>query len=124
MVKILIGSSDFSVLEVLAATLEGQGFEVILTEDGHEAFSRGVAEQPDLALLDVSMPIFDGFEVCSMLRNDPDVPPRMPIYLLTSIEDDPRLLEKAGATGYCPKSIPAGGLLELVVAALGPKAGG
>jgi DNA-binding response OmpR family regulator len=72
--RILIADDNTRLLRVLKAVLEGDGHEVILAEDGHQALERARQARPALAILDVNMPGLDGFAVCDRLRAVTDAP--------------------------------------------------
>jgi CheY-like chemotaxis protein len=72
--------------EVLAQVLESEGYDIILSGDGGEAIRLARRSVPDLVLLDVMMPVMDGFEVCRHLRADPAVA-LVPIILVTPLDD-------------------------------------
>ncbi len=82
--KVLIADDDSDLLDILAFSLQREGFEVISAHDGRQALARVATEQPDLAVLDVNMPELDGFEVCRRLRQESTIP----IIMLTSRGDD------------------------------------
>ncbi len=72
--RILIADDNTRLLRVLKAVLEGDGHEVILAEDGHQALECARQARPALAILDVNMPGLDGFAVCDRLRAVTDAP--------------------------------------------------
>lgn len=84
--KVLVVDDDRVLADVVAFTLRREGFRVILAYDGKSALSRWEEEQPDLIVLDINLPIIDGFTVCKRIREQADTP----ILLLTvrSEEDD------------------------------------
>ncbi len=103
MAKILIADDDSAALEVLSVALQSFGHEVSMASDGRDAYEQAVSGTPDLVFLDVLMPGMTGLEVCSALRNDPALSPALPIVLLTSLDIDPRQVERSGASGVLPK---------------------
>lgn len=66
--KVLIAEDDFSVSSFLHQACAEAGYEVLLANDGQEALKLASQNHLDLILLDVMMPIIDGFEVCRRLR--------------------------------------------------------
>ncbi len=123
MAKILLATSDTGLYDILAAEITGEGYALLWAVDGQDAYEQCLAEQPDLMLLDVNTTVFNGFEVCEMLRGDPDVPERLPVLLLTDDEVNPRTLEKLAASACFPKNHLAQELTDALVKHLGANAG-
>lgn len=76
--KVLIADDDPSILELLRVSLELEGHESLLASDGSTALKRIEAEAPDVVLLDIMMPVLDGWEVlrsisAATLRKKPRV---------------------------------------------------
>jgi DNA-binding response OmpR family regulator len=72
--RILIVEDEAALQESLAYTLKREGFEVSTAGDGQKGLELARTWKPDLILLDVMLPILDGFEVCKTLRAESDVP--------------------------------------------------
>ena len=70
----------------LEALLEGDGYQVETAENGAEGLKKAKDFQPDVILLDVIMPGMDGFEVCRILRSDPQIA-EVPIFMVTALDD-------------------------------------
>ncbi|HKA53168.1 MAG TPA: response regulator, partial [Candidatus Binatia bacterium] len=68
--KILIVDDEPFNLDYLEQELEDLGYETISTTNGREALEKVAAEAPDLVLLDVMMPVMDGFTACCLLKAD------------------------------------------------------
>lgn len=102
--KVLIVDDDSPARETMEALLEGQGYELVLAQNGQEALSLASQHRPDLVLLDVMMPDIDGFEVCRRLRMDPRLS-EVPILLITSLDDRESRLRgmSAGADDFITK---------------------
>lgn len=66
--KVLVCDDEPSLLRLLQVTLETEGYEVILASDGETALKRAEQEDPDVMLLDVMMPVIDGWGVLERLR--------------------------------------------------------
>lgn len=79
--KILIAEDEPSLGLIVKETLEGKNFEVILCENGEEAHQKYLLEQPDLLVLDVMMPIKDGFTLAKEIRSENR---NIPIIFLTA----------------------------------------
>ncbi len=102
--KILIADDEEDVKIIIQLFLESKGFEIITAFDGLDAIDKARSESPDLILLDVMMPIIDGFEVCRRLKADPKTAP-IPIVMLSAAsqtESKKRGFD-AGATDYIVK---------------------
>ena len=74
-------------LEIVQVRLEAEGYEVITATDGDEALARARDSEPDLILLDLSVPYLDGFEIIKALRSDPATR-NIPVIVLTGHGDD------------------------------------
>jgi two-component system OmpR family response regulator len=72
--RILIVDDDPHIREVILIALSKAGMAVTEAADGKAALARFAAERPDLIVLDVGMPEFDGLEVCRQIRRSSDVP--------------------------------------------------
>ena len=83
---VLIVDDEQPCRETLEALLTNQGMRLLFASGGEEAIAVARAELPDLILLDVMMPVLDGFEVCAKLREDP-VLAEVPILLVTALDD-------------------------------------
>ncbi|MDP2825472.1 MAG: response regulator [Sulfuritalea sp.] len=70
--KILIADDEPNIVISLEFLLKREGYAVVVAHNGAEALVRVRAERPDLAILDVMMPLRNGFEVCQDLRQDPE----------------------------------------------------
>ena len=74
-------------VRMLKARLAREGYEVIAAHDGEQALAVARKERPDLILLDIMMPKFDGIEVCRRLKGDPpSVHPHHHDYRLVRLE--------------------------------------
>ncbi|OQX60674.1 hypothetical protein B5M50_00360 [candidate division KSB1 bacterium 4484_219] len=99
--KILVVDDIAINLELQKAYLTAAGYEVIEAKSGQEALQKVRDEKPDLILLDVMMPKMSGYEVCKILKNDPETQfiPIIMVTALTSVEDKIRGIE-AGADDF------------------------
>lgn len=93
-------------LDVVVESLETEGYEVLVAQDGYEALLRATDVMPDLILLDVMMPGIDGFEVCRLLKADERTRDIPVIFMtsLSSLEDKVKGFE-AGAVDYITKPL-------------------
>lgn len=104
--RILICDDDRTHLLILKETLVSQGYDVRQAVNGELALELFTSFMPHIVLLDVGMPVLDGFEVCSRIRATP-TGANIPILMITG-SDDQQSIEKAfevGATDFLPKPI-------------------
>ena len=81
--RILIVDDDLHIREVIRVALRKAGMTVFEARDGKEALTRFAGDRPDLIVLDIGMPEFDGLDVCREIRKSSDVP-----ILFLSARDD------------------------------------
>ncbi|KGT81008.1 chemotaxis protein CheY [Bradyrhizobium japonicum] len=72
--RILIVDDEGHIREVIRVALKKAGMDVIEARDGKEALARFAADKPDLIVLDIGMPEFDGLDVCREIRKSSDAP--------------------------------------------------
>jgi len=82
MKKILVVDDEKDLLNLMKRLLTRGGFEVITASDGKEGLEKVHSEAPDLMILDINMPVMDGWEVCRKIRRDP-LYKHLPIIMLT-----------------------------------------
>ena len=82
MKKILVVDDEKDVLDLVRRILTRGGFKVITASDGKEGLAKVYSEAPDLMILDINMPMMDGWEVCRKIRGDP-LYKHLPIIMLT-----------------------------------------
>ncbi len=99
--KILIVDDEKNIVDILKYNLIKEGFETIEAYDGKEAIEKALRLNPDIILLDVMLPIYDGFAVCRKLREKIQTP----IIMLTAKEEevDKVLGLEMGADDYVTK---------------------
>lgn len=102
--KILLVEDEPGVAEVGRKRLEVSGYEVLLARNGPEGLAKAQQEQPDLIVLDVMLPGLNGYEICTMLKQDTRYQ-RIPIILLTARAQgkDKDLGMECGADAYLTK---------------------
>ena len=93
-------------IKLLEAKLLAEYFEVLTANNGEEALEVARSEYPDLILLDVMMPVMDGFETCKRLRSDPATA-HIPVVMVTALDgvDDRINGLRAGADDFLTKPI-------------------
>lgn len=72
--KILVVDDEKNIVDILRYNLEKEGYDVICAYDGKEAIFQAMKHKPDLILLDIMLPEYDGFIVCRKLRESMTVP--------------------------------------------------
>lgn len=81
--KILLVDDDADFVESTKTILESKPYEVIVASNGDEGLRKARAEKPDLILLDVIMPVKDGFTAAEQLKKDPQLS-KIPTLMLTA----------------------------------------
>jgi DNA-binding response OmpR family regulator len=99
--RVLVVEDEVSIAEAVAARLRAEGFEVQLAHDGPSAVSAEVAFEPDVVVLDVMLPGFDGIEVCRRIQARRPVP----VLMVTARDDETDILVGlgVGADDYLTK---------------------
>lgn len=102
--RILVVDDENINLRLVSRLLEMEGYEVVSAQSGEAALHLIEQTAPDLALLDVMMPVMDGYELCRRLRQNP-VTAQIPIVMLTALVDENDRLKgiEAGADDCLPK---------------------
>ena len=102
--RILVAEDDRYLAALVRQTLEGHGMTVTLAQDGEDALHRADTDCPDLVILDVSMPILDGFDVLRTLKAD-RFHRNTPVLMLTAsrCERDVRRALSNGAADFIAK---------------------
>ena len=115
-VSVLIVEDDRNIQELLQLYLEKEGYAVTVASDGGQGLAKFRAIKPDLVLLDVMMPVMDGWAVCKAIRADSQTP----IIMLTAKgeTDDKVTGLKSGADDYVTKPFEMKELLARIEAVL------
>jgi two-component system response regulator ResD len=114
--KIMVVDDDSNICELLRLYLEKEGFEVVLAYNGAEALEMFESEKPELILLDIMMPVLDGWQVCREIRKKS----ACPIIMLTAKGEvfDKVLGLELGADDYVVKPFEAKEVVARVKAVL------
>jgi len=83
--KVLLVDDDVEFCEATKLLLESKGYEVAMAHNGKEGLERVRAEHPNLVILDVMMPVMNGYDVCVVLKADPKLK-RILVILLTGVD--------------------------------------
>jgi two-component system alkaline phosphatase synthesis response regulator PhoP len=117
--KILIVDDEETIRDLLRLTLEDDGFEIFEAKNGPEAVQKAKEIKPDLVLLDVMMPGMLGYEVCEIIKNDPELNRAKVIFLSSRSNPSAELTaEMKGADHYLTKPFKPKDLKEKVKQAL------
>jgi CheY-like chemotaxis protein len=102
--KILIADDDEIMAKMIVAALQRQGYQVLRARDGAEAVEMTAHQRFDLILLDLQMPVMDGFAACRAMRSDPRLAD-VPILLVTAQSNERRVRDRRveGASDYLIK---------------------
>ena len=101
---ILVADDDADILALIRAVLERSGHEVVAVADGAEALAGVRMRRPDLAVLDITMPLVDGLEVLRRLRADSETA-ALPVVLLSAQAQEADVVRgfATGASAYMKK---------------------
>jgi DNA-binding response OmpR family regulator len=102
--KILLADDEEDIKIVLRMFLESRGYQVCTAYDGLDALDQARNEKPDVVLLDIMMPLMDGFEVCRKLKADPATA-QIPVIMLSAASHAESVQKglNAGAMDYMIK---------------------
>jgi len=116
---VLIADDDPDIQALVALRLERAGYRTVLAADGQAALDLALADPPDLAVVDWSMPRLDGIALTRALRAHAQTAD-VPVLLLTAHAQaaDARVGYEAGADAYVQKPFPADTLREWVTSLL------
>ena len=78
--KILVVDDDINICELLRLYIEKEGYDVVIANDGGQAVTKFKTEKPDLVMLDIMLPVLDGWQVCREIRKTS----QCPIIMLTA----------------------------------------
>ncbi len=125
MAKILLVEDNEMNRDMLGRRLQRRGYEVLIAVDGAEGMAMAQRDGPDLILMDMSLPVIDGWEATRRLKAAPETQ-AIPIIALTAhaMSGDREKAMEAGADDYDTKPIEIDKLLAKVEALLNKDAGG
>jgi two-component system alkaline phosphatase synthesis response regulator PhoP len=118
--KILVVDDEVYILHILDFSLGAEGFDVVTANNGETAIAKAKQERPSLIVLDIMMPVLDGYETLKRLKADPDTKD-IPVILLTAKgrDVDKRLGFEVGATDYIVKPFSPSRLIERIEEIIG-----
>ena len=122
MTKILIAEDNAVNRELLRELLEMRGYTVVEACEGEEALRKIEQTHPDLLLLDIGMPVLDGFGVMRKIRENPRFA-SLPVVAVTAyaMQGDQEKILNSGFNGYLSKPVNARALAEEIERLLGKR---
>jgi len=104
MARILLAEDEHQIGDMVAFKLANSGHDVVRVADGEAVLAAAARERPDLIILDVMMPLLDGFAVLGRLKADADLR-TIPVIMLTARGQERDILSglQGGATDYVVK---------------------
>ncbi|OGS22778.1 MAG: hypothetical protein A2252_10660 [Elusimicrobia bacterium RIFOXYA2_FULL_39_19] len=105
MKKIVVADDDRSIVKILSALLKHENYQVKTAPEGASALKYIKEFKPDLVILDIMMPIIDGYHICKILSEDTQYEPVPKIIVLTARKEewDRRISSFAGADAFIQK---------------------
>lgn len=119
--KILVIDDEIDLLKMVVVRLKKLGYDVVQAVDGEKGLEMMRSQIPDLVLLDLRMPIIDGYQVCQSKKSD-DTIKNIPVILFTASFSSKFISEKVqelGANDYITKPFDAKELLAKIKKILG-----
>lgn len=115
MPKILIVEDNEMNRDMLSRRLIKRGYEIIIAVDGAEGFDKTLSERPDLVLLDMSLPVMDGWQTAQKIKAEESIK-HTPIIALTAnaMDGDREKALAAGCNDYDTKPVDLPRLLEKI----------
>ena len=120
MAKILLVEDNEMNQDMLTRRLERRGYQVVLAADGEQGIAMASSESPDLILMDMSLPVMDGWDATRRIKSDPATS-SIPVIALTAhaMSGDRERAIQAGCDDYDTKPIELPRLLGKIEALLG-----
>ena len=118
--RVLLVDDERDIVKFIGKGLEVAGYEVLTALDGEEALTKAALGRPEVIILDLMLPKRSGFELCALLKKDPQLR-TVPIIIFTGKggEMDERLCRELGADAYLTKPHTSSALIEQIEALLG-----
>ncbi len=110
--RVLVVDDDEAIRDFLSYMLTEEGFEVVVAAHGAEALDRIEQSLPQVILLDMRMPVMDGWQFASAYRQRPG--PHVPIICMTAAHDAVQRAAQIGAQGVLPKPFDVDTLLTML----------
>ena len=115
--RVLLVEDHEEIWDFLSRRLKRRNFDVVLATDGQEGVDKAKSEAPDVILLDMNLPIIDGWTAASMIKADPATS-KIPIIALTAhaMSGDREKAIAAGCDDYHPKPVDFSRLVQQIEA--------
>lgn len=110
--RLLVVDDDANIREMLDMVLASEGFEVITASHGAAALGMLDRVRPHVILLDMKMPVMDGWEFLRQYRRRPGA--KVPVVVLTAAQDDKRRAADVGADAYIAKPFAIDDLIRVL----------
>lgn len=119
--KVLIVDDSHMIRRIVGMILKEDDYEVLIAENGLMGYEMAKANQPDLVIMDVEMPVMNGIEATTHIKNDTSTT-HIPVLIFTSLgsEQDIRMAKEAGGAGFLNKPISKEELRSTITSILGP----
>jgi len=122
MPKILLADDNEMNRDMLSRRLRHRGYEVVVAVDGAEAVAQAASTAPDLILMDLSMPVQDGWQATAQIKDSPATQ-QIPVIALTAHRINAEDALMAGFDGYAIKPVELADLLKQIESLLGTAPG-
>jgi CheY-like chemotaxis protein len=110
--RILVVDDDASIRQFLELALTDRGYDVVTAEDGKAALEAIEGAPPSLVLLDMRMPVMDGWAFAAAYRERPE--PRAPVIVLTAARDAAQYAAEIEAAAFLPKPFDLRALFRII----------
>jgi len=114
-IKILLVEDNEMNRDMLSRRLQRKGFEIVIAEDGQQGVEKAKSESPQLIIMDMSLPVIDGWEATRQIKSCPETK-SIPVIGLSAhaMESDRESALKAGCDDYDTKPVEMDRLLEKI----------
>jgi two-component system cell cycle response regulator DivK len=118
--RILVVEDQEDLRGVLRTLLTGSGYAMLEAADGETGVARAKSDRPDLILMDIQMPVLDGYEATRRIKADPDLA-ATPVIAVSSfaMKGDEEKARAAGCDHYVTKPYSPMQLLRVILSTLG-----
>ena len=127
MTRVLLVEDHEEIWDFLSRRLKRRGYDVILATDGQQAVDKARSDRPDVILLDMNLPVMDGWTAAGLIKSSPESS-AIPVIALTAhaMSGDREKAIAAGCDDYHPKPVDFSRLLTQIESLLGdpPSAAG